>query len=213
MTLDKDARAAGISSARRGPRPLTDPLTMRAIAHPTRLALLEALALHQPLTATEATEAAEAIGETPTNCSFHLRMLAKYGFVEEAGEAPGRRRPWRLTQIGFTHGGMADDAESAHASEAPARLLWDHWLDRIETIKARKSRFEASWAQVTSGTENLVYVTPDEAEQLIADTRVLLDRYRDRLEDPGLRPAGSLPVEAVLFTFPLEATKADDGLS
>lgn len=207
MTLDKDARVAGTPGAGRGPRPLTDPLTMRAIAHPTRLALLEALALHQPMTATEA---AEAIGETPTNCSFHLRMLAKYGFVEEAGEAPGRRRPWRLTHIGFTHGSMADDAESAQASDALARLLWDRWLDRIEAIKARKSRFEGPWEQVTSGTENLAYVTPEEAGQLIADVRAVLDRYRDRLEDPDLRPAGSLPVEAVLFTFPLDAATADD---
>ena len=74
----------------------------------------------------------------------------------------GRRRPWRLTHIGFTHGSMADDAESAQASDALARLLWDRWLDRIEAIKARKSRFEGPWEQVTSGTENLAYVTPED---------------------------------------------------
>jgi predicted ArsR family transcriptional regulator len=60
---------------------------MRAVAHPVRLALLEALAQHQPMTATQA---GEAIGESPTTCSFHLRMLAKYGVVEEAGSGPGR---------------------------------------------------------------------------------------------------------------------------
>jgi len=208
MTLDKDgpASAADDPNAKRGPRQLTDPVTMRAVAHPTRLALLEALGLHQSLTATQA---AEVIGETPTNCSFHLRILAKYGFVEEAGEAPGRRRPWRLTQIGFSHDDTAADPDASQASQALGRLLWDTWLSRVEAVKVRQPRFEGAWAKVTSGTENVAFVTPEEAEQLIADVREVLDRYRDRLEDPDRRPAGSLPVEAVLFTYPLEAAKAE----
>jgi predicted transcriptional regulator len=72
-----------------GPRPrddqlqldLTDPKAMRALAHPLRWALLEALTHAGTLTATQASE---MLGESPTNCAFHLRTLAKYGFVEEA---------------------------------------------------------------------------------------------------------------------------------
>ena len=37
------------------------------------------------------------LGESPANCAFHLRTLAKYGFVEEAGGGRGRERPWRQT--------------------------------------------------------------------------------------------------------------------
>jgi hypothetical protein len=33
------------------------------------------------------------LGESPANCAFHLRTLAKYGFVEEAGDGRGRERP------------------------------------------------------------------------------------------------------------------------
>ena len=61
------------------PRKLTDPRAMRAVAHPIRIALLEVLGSEGPLTATEA---GELIGESPTTCSFHLRQLAKYGFIE-----------------------------------------------------------------------------------------------------------------------------------
>jgi hypothetical protein len=32
-----------------------------------------------------ATQASEALGESPANCAFHLRTLGKYGFVREAG--------------------------------------------------------------------------------------------------------------------------------
>ena len=59
-----------------------DARTLRALAHPVRVALIETLSVEGPLTATEA---GERIGESPTTCSFHLRQLAKYGFVEEAG--------------------------------------------------------------------------------------------------------------------------------
>lgn len=60
---------------------------MRALAHPVRSSLLELLIIDGPITATEA---GERLGESPTTCSFHLRQLARYGFVEEAGGGPGR---------------------------------------------------------------------------------------------------------------------------
>ena len=64
-----------------GPRPrddrlqldLTDPKAMRALAHPLRWALLEALAHAGTLTATQASE---MLGESPANGAFHLRTLA-----------------------------------------------------------------------------------------------------------------------------------------
>ncbi|GAA2243803.1 helix-turn-helix domain-containing protein [Kitasatospora cystarginea] len=176
------------------------------MAHPTRLALLEALNQREPLTATEA---AEMIGESPTNCAFHLRTLAKYGFVEEAGEGPGRRRPWRRKHIGFVVDDAEGDVEMGHAAEALAQLLWETWLARVNTVNARRSGFEETWRQVTSGIENVAYVTPEEAQQLNAELSEVLDRYRDRLEEPSRRPAGSLPVEMLLFTYPLDATRPE----
>ena len=71
------------------PRKLTDPRAMRAVAHPVRIALLEVLGTEGPLTATQA---GEHIGESPTTCSFHLRQLAKYGFIEEV-EGVARTSP------------------------------------------------------------------------------------------------------------------------
>src|SRR6202042_2178730 len=72
--------------------PLTDAVAMRALAHPVRVSLIELLAVVDTLTATQASE---LLGESPANCAFHLRTLAKYGFVEEAGGGRGRERPWK----------------------------------------------------------------------------------------------------------------------
>ena len=68
---------------------LTDPRALRAYAHPVRMALVGLLRTEGPLTATRA---AELLGESSGTCSFHLRQLAKYGLVEEAGGGTGPRR-------------------------------------------------------------------------------------------------------------------------
>src|SRR6187551_3224430 len=91
---------------------VTDPKAMRALAHPVRIALLEALTVHGQLTATEA---GEIVGESPANASFHLRQLAKYGYVEEAEGGTGRRRPWQMTSVShrWTPGEDSDVAARA----------------------------------------------------------------------------------------------------
>src|SRR5579875_467359 len=109
-------------------RELTDARTMRALAHPVRLAVLEALELAGPLTATEA---GERIGESATTCSFHLRQLAKYGFVEEAGGGRGRARPWQVKHEGLTLSPEQDDPEAAVAASAVGRLIRDAQLRRL----------------------------------------------------------------------------------
>src|SRR5277367_3001468 len=73
---------------------LTDPRALRAYAHPVRMALVGLLRTEGPLTATRA---AELLGASSGTCSFHLRQLARYGLVEEAGGGTGREKPWRAT--------------------------------------------------------------------------------------------------------------------
>src|SRR5207237_5468648 len=78
---------------------LTDPGALRAIANPTRLRILSWLRLRGPATATECSE---AVGESPSSCSYHLRQLARFGFVEAEGEGPaGRERRWRAAGLGM----------------------------------------------------------------------------------------------------------------
>lgn len=69
-------------------------LALRALAHPIRLHLLQLAASEGSVTSTTASE---RTGESTANCSFHLRLLAKYGFLEPAvGGRSRRERPWRL---------------------------------------------------------------------------------------------------------------------
>src|SRR5215469_2376054 len=101
---------------------ITDPQALRALAHPLRLQLLEELAISGPATATEL---GERVGESPANCSWHLRQLARYGFVEEAGGGVGRQRPWQVVPVVRTWGRSDHDAELNFAGDAAADMILD----------------------------------------------------------------------------------------
>ncbi|MCX4981474.1 helix-turn-helix domain-containing protein [Streptomyces sp. NBC_00572] len=169
------------------PRRLTDPASMRALSHPVRLALIEVLTLHGALTATQA---GELIGETPTTCSFHLRQLAKYGFVEEAGPMPGRSRPWRVTRLGWSTENDAP-ADTAVAARHLGELTLERQLDRHRAHERDAHRAHTVW-----------WATPDEAAELQGEIDELVMRYRDRLQDPSKRPEGAEAIEVVILTHP-----------
>jgi DNA-binding transcriptional ArsR family regulator len=183
-------------------RRVTDARTLRALAHPVRIALIEALILGGAMTATEV---GERIGESPTTCSFHLRQLAKYGFVEEAGGGKGRARPWRMTSIGFSFASAHDDPESEIAANALLHLLRERQLGRYQHWLETKASYPRIWQEAADDSEYLFYLTVDELEQLNHDLAALLrPRFAERIADPSARPAGSVPVELLLFSYPME---------
>jgi DNA-binding transcriptional ArsR family regulator len=73
-----------------------NPRSIRALAHPARLAIIDALAAGEELTATQC---AELTGLSPSATAYHLKLLERYGFAETAPPRPDRReRPWRATR-------------------------------------------------------------------------------------------------------------------
>jgi predicted transcriptional regulator len=187
------------------PRELTDPKTLRALTHPVRLALLEVLTLEGPLTATEA---GELIGESSTTCSFHFRQLAKYGFVEEAGHGPGRQRPWKLVHIGMSFSDVNDDPEMTIAAKTLEKMMIDRAFGRLQNFYNTRSSYPKQWQENSGSFENILHVTVEELQQVEEECSAIFLRYRDRLADPALRPPDSLPVEFLLFGFPMRLPEA-----
>jgi DNA-binding transcriptional ArsR family regulator len=215
MSINSSLAAAGREPAPRVPEPspprsqsvtprrIDDAPTLRALAHPIRLALLEALGRREPL---YATEAAEMIGESPSACSFHFRMLAKYGLVEDAGGGTGRRRPWRrASPAGFTFPAGNDDGPARLAADALSGVVWGRYLDRARAVLARRPLLPAEQEAVTSAAQTVAYVEPAEAATFMAEMLALVGRYQYRLADQSLRPADAIALELLLFTYPLDA--------
>lgn len=182
-------------------RELSDPSTMRALTHPVRLALIEVLAVEGPLTATEA---GELIGESPTTCSFHFRQLEKYGFVEVAGTGPGRQRHWKSAQGGMRFSDTSDDPEANIAASSLARLVIDRAIARMQTFHETKSNYPKAWQTVSDSTEAILFVTPEELKEINEDILLILERHRERIASAKSRPKGALPVEVLVFRYPVD---------
>jgi Helix-turn-helix domain len=181
---------------------ITDPMVMRALAHPVRIALIELFGVHPTLTATQASE---ALGESPANCAFHLRTLAKYGFVEEAGGGRGRERPWKAsTQSLRIRLRSADlDGEQARVAAGALEQVWlERWFARIREVFANR-RWSPEWEDAAGSSQTLTFLTPEELRAVREEIAVIVSRHLDeRRMDPSQRPAGALPVEIVSFAYP-----------
>src|SRR3954451_13018756 len=146
------------------PPEVTDPKAMRALAHPVRIALLEELAIHGQLTATEA---GELVGESPANTSFHLRQLAKYGYVEEAEGGTGRRRPWKRVALGMRFTEVHEDPETAAAARELSRTMSHRYLERAAKGLEENRAQPDEWRRVTGWNQMGLYLTPDELDEAI----------------------------------------------
>ncbi len=186
-----------VDSAR--PRDLSDPRVIRALAHPLRMSLLELLTVEGPRTATEA---ARQLGDSPSNCSFHLRQLEKYGYVEDSGEGTGRRRMWRVRFIGTAFRDLGAEDTTATAAEELGELWLRRQLDRWREARRNLRRYPREWQEVTSTSETVWWVTIEEQQQLEREISSLVARYRSRLKNPASRPEGAKPMEFVALSFP-----------
>jgi DNA-binding transcriptional ArsR family regulator len=214
---DDGGEAAGGESEEHRPSPtegmreLRDPRDMRALAHPIRLALLEALTVHGPLTATQA---GALIGESPSSCSFHLRTLARHNFVEETGDGQGRQRPWRVVTIGNRMNPPFDDLQAVIAAEALSSMYFDLQHERLRQARAARSSTPREWVLASDDASTLCWVTAEELQEINEAVFEVLMRYRDRLGDPQLRPAGARLVELLYHAFLVDIGKpsqAGDG--
>jgi len=179
---------------------LTDPKMMRALAHPARIAIWSHIGLRGSVTATEC---AEVAGLSPSACSYHLRTLAKYGFIEEdrAAAANGRERPWRARLLALT---LEDRPDSSAGERVAGRLLVENLRASSEEIRARyldrQSEYPADWRSAAGETFSAAHVTPDELNELRTKVLAVMEAYL-RL-DPAERPPGALPVRIMLDMFP-----------
>lgn len=184
-------------------RELTDPFTMRAMAHPLRLRLLELLQLRGPLTATEC---GKELGETPANCSFHLRTLAKYGYVEEAEGGTGRQRPWRAVMEGRRwQAGPSAPPQTRAAADLLERVVADRNIERFYNFLDHEDEYGPERSDAAMVSDMASYMTPAELDEVGQQLLALIRPYMNRLRDPAERPEGSRPVWFFLTGFPTEA--------
>ena len=126
-------------------RRISEPSALRALSHPLRLRIIELLEQAGPITATAA---AAHFGTTPSNCSFHLRLLAKHGFIEEADGA-SRAQPAVATgrQPRRDQGRRARPRRSRHGPDAHRRRRGTAARQRAALVCREGRLFAADWRE------------------------------------------------------------------
>ena len=148
------------------------------------------------------------LGESPANTSFHLRTLAKYGFVEEAPGGSGRQRPWRRVPVGNSFDLDSDDAAAAAAAAGLSRHFAQRAYERRETWDATRSSYPRAWREASFVFDAMTYLTVAELKAVGEEIMAIIDRCSDRLADHSKRPAGSSPVSVIATGHPLAPTPA-----
>lgn len=182
-------------------REITDPRMLRALAHPIRIKLFNALVQHGPATATEL---AELIDDTAANCSWHLRHLAKFGYIEEAEDLPrrGRNRPWRWVPVGNRWGSPDQSPDLAMASREVTTAMLGHELAQLHAWQERGPHEDRSWYDAALLTQSLTWLTADELAELGEKIREAVMSFHERHTKPELRPDDARLVRFVAWGVP-----------
>ncbi len=142
------------------------------------------------------------MGESPANTSFHLRQLAKYGFVEEAPAGAGRRRPWKRVALGMRFTEVHDDPETAAAARELSRTMSHRYLARAEKGLEDNRSQPDEWRKVTGWNQMGLYLTPTELEELDqAILDMMYDRFGERRVRTEATPVDAERVEILTFAY------------
>src|SRR5262245_11120868 len=178
---------------------ITDVRGIRALAHPARLAIIDALYLgRSELTATEC---AAITGLSPSAMSYHLRALERWGIVVRGDTAQdGRERPWRAAGTRLTV--ASEDPGSTGPVEA---ALVDLALDRdrmaVRSFLEQQPDEPQEWRDALGISVAEPWLTADELSELSEEFRASLDRFQERRLRKN-RPPGSRQVRVSVVAVP-----------
>lgn len=167
----------------------TDPSVMRALAHPLRIEILEAL---DDMGEATASELGTALGQSVANCSFHLKILSAGGFIERA-EQRGREKPWRVRHRSRNLTPDPNDPVSLEESASLAGLYVQREAARVLKFlhDAPREVDDPRWIDAMTVNTSTFWATAEEMAELAKDLRELTERFTGRTSDPSTRPEGS----------------------
>ncbi|MER5456775.1 helix-turn-helix domain-containing protein [Micromonospora sp. NPDC002389] len=159
---------------------ISDPQTLRAIAHPARLAIMEHLASTDA--SVTATECAEVVGLSPSATSYHLRALARFGLVEQApSRGDARERLWRGKVQSWTIDADRNADPSVRAAgQTLVEVFLARDLERSRDWLRRAPDEPEEWYESAILSDSMLLLTADELAGLNRAVLDLLRPYRKR---------------------------------
>ncbi|CAM5282890.1 transcriptional regulator [Streptomyces spiroverticillatus] len=178
--------------------PTQDTAALKALTHPLRIRLLGLLRQHGPGTASEL---AARTGESSASTSYHLRVLAKYAFVEEAEHKDGRERRWRSA-----HAVTSWNNEAMWATPEGRAFVDFTRRQQMNHLQATLVQHEADmadgllgpdWTEAAGFSDLMPRLTPESVSELQRF-------FREKLTELSARDEGDARAEqVVVFTAAL----------
>ena len=184
------------------PRAVTgDAKRWKAMSHPLRREMLRHLAEHGNASSTTL---AEALGQSTGTTSYHLRVLAEAGVIEEApGQTNARERWWRVPPVDLRE----PDYDSLSAAD---RAALDEWrAGQIPGELALVNRFvrdvrkHGGWAKASRASG---YYTAEDLDAFFDEYSGLLARYGHGRQDA---PPGARLMQLRMFYLPDEPAEPE----
>jgi len=179
-----------------------DMTSLKALAHPLRVQILDTLSQYGESTASGL---AERLGESSGATSYHLRQLAKHGFVREvAGKGTARERWWERTPGGITFNPR--DVSDTVAGRAAGEMVLRQWQQNKESLVTDflmhgLDVFSAEWLDVGITSTANMRLTAAQLGELTTDISRRINAFADAHR--GQNPPGSRPVQVQFNAFPL----------
>jgi predicted ArsR family transcriptional regulator len=175
---------------------------LRALAHPRRMEILDLLIADGPLTASQC---ATRLHDSAASCSYHLRQLARFGFVEEAEGGQGRNRPWRWVPVGNHFETTGSPAERS-AAEALGAVIDARNIDRIRRFTAQRA--DDPWGDSATFSDWSIRMTEAELQELGSAIAALLVPLQRRTF-AGEAPPDSRLVDVLTYLMPRPGERGD----
>lgn len=190
-----------------------DATSLKAMAHPLRVQILRILELRRRASVTSlATE----LGETTGTTSYHLRQLARHGFVEQfvpddladddgpkGARSVGRKQRWWRMAVDEIHMTGLGFLENADTREAAGFVLREYQSDRSRRLAnwfATAAQWPAEWQRASSDSDSHLELSPAQARALADELRAVVDKYR------ALKPGrAARPVHVQYAVFPADS--------
>ncbi|WP_066039305.1 ArsR/SmtB family transcription factor [Herbiconiux solani] len=183
------------------PHRIIDLTSLKGLAHPLRVRILDTLSVYGAFTASGL---GERLGESSGSMSYHLRQLEKHGFVrEDTSRGSTRERWWERVPQGID---VADSYPPQSAERAASDLVLREWQVTRDALFADylahgRDRLDPRWLEASAVDTSNIRLTSEQLAALVAELQAVTDRYVQSYR--GQRQPGSRPVQIQLNAFPV----------
>jgi DNA-binding transcriptional ArsR family regulator len=182
-----------------------DAAALKAMAHPLRVQMMRILQLRKRASVTSL---AAELGETTGATSYHLRQLAKFGFVEEfepdadddtEAHTAGRKQRWWRMSVDQIHMTGFEFMRNEETREAAGFLLREFQADRSRRLAnwfATATQWPDEWQRGSTDMDGHLELNAKQMRALGEEMAALIQKYNEL--KPG-RGARTIDIQYAIF--------------